>query len=113
MNTYGDGGNRTYNGRNKLDAASMDRFSVITTTYENEEGIITARGYKASTAKQVVRWADGVRSKIQEAGLALPLSPRTLLRVAQAVDIFGWSLDTAVQTEFLSRMDAERAALLK
>ena len=113
MNTYGDGGNRAYNGRNKLDAASMDRFSMISTSYENEEGILTSRGFKAGTAKQVVRWAQETRRKIENAGLALPLSPRTLLRMAQAVDVFGWPLETAAQVEFFSRMDAERAALLK
>jgi hypothetical protein len=39
----------------------MDRFSVISTTYENEESIITARGYKPSTAKQVVQWAGAAK----------------------------------------------------
>lgn len=113
MNTYGDGGNRTYNGRNKLDAASMDRFTVISTVYENEEAIITARGYSSRTAHQVVSWGQDIRRKMQDAGIALPLSPRTLLRIAQAVDTFGWSLDIATQVEFFSRMDQERAQLLK
>lgn len=113
MNTYGEGGSRTYNGRNKLDAASMDRFSVITTTYENEEGIITARGYTARTANGLVNWANDMRRKIAEAGMALPLSPRTLLRMAQAMETFGWSFEIAAQVEFFGRMDQERANILK
>lgn len=113
MNTYGEGGSRTYNGRNKLDAASMDRFTVLSTTYENEEAIIKARGYSARTANGLVNWANDMRRKIAEAGMTIPLSPRTLLRMAQAVDTFGWSFEIASQVEFFSRMDQERAALLK
>lgn len=113
MNTTGDGPNRTYNGRNKLDAASLDRLSYISTGYENEVEILAGRGYSKFTARQVVAWANAMRRKLEENGLAMPLSPRTLLRMAQGVETFGWSLETAADMEFFTRLDADRQSILR
>jgi len=113
MNTHGGGGSRAYNGRNKLDAASLDRLSFISTGYENEVKILTARGYKVRTAEQIVEWAQATRQKIDEAGMAMTLSPRTLLRMAQCIDTFGWTLRMAAEVEFFSRMEADKARNLR
>jgi hypothetical protein len=113
MNTHGEGGSRSYNGRNKLDAASMDRFSVITTTYEHEQNILMARGYKRQTAREVVMWAEKMRERLMEAGMSLTLSPRTLLRIAQGVEVFGWEMEYAVEVEFFARMDKQRQEVLR
>ena len=113
MNTHGGGGSRAYNGRNKLDAASLDRLSFISTTYENEIDILTSRGYKKNNAEKIVAWATVTRKKIDDAGMNITLSPRTLLRMAQAMEVFKWDLEFSANVEFLSRLESDKAALLR
>ncbi len=113
MNTTGDGPNRAYVGRNRLDAASLDRLSYISTSYENEIEILIGRGYSRFTAQRVVAWASTTRQKINDNGLSMTLSPRTLLRMAQGIEAFSWSLETAAEMEFFTRMDADKQNILR
>ena len=112
MNTTGAGATRAYNGRNKLDGASLDRLSYIATGYENEASIITSRGHKQETADKIVEWASITRSKIDNAGINVTLSPRTLLRMAQGMDLFGWNLPTSAEREFLSRLSPDQVEVI-
>lgn len=112
MNTYGDGPNREYVGRNALDAASKDRITVIDTGYENEDKILIAKGYTSTTAQDLVRWAAEMRRRIDRDGLRIILSNRTLIRMAQALEVYGWTFKETVEREFLARVgDAERKYL--
>jgi len=107
MNTTGDGGSRQYNSRNRLDAASRDRLTMIQTGYENEVEILVKRGIKKFTAKRVQEWATKMRQTIEREGLDVIISPRTMLNMAQALDTFGWSFDQTVRLEFLGKVDAK------
>lgn len=113
MNTYGSGPNRQYVGRNKQDAANLDRLTFISTTYENEDQILRRRGHKAQTAKQIVAWAHRTRQNIERAALTIILSNRTLIRMAQGIDVYGWTFEQAVEQEFMGRLDAETREQVK
>lgn len=113
LNTYGTGGSRQYVGRNTMDAASIDRLTIITTGYENEAAILVAHGYAKDTARRLEIWAAGVRKQIDGNQLKVILSNRTLIRMAQGIDVYGWSWETAVEKEFLSRFEKANADVLK
>jgi hypothetical protein len=112
MNTYGTGATRQYVGRNALDAATADRFTIVSTGYEHEAEIIRSRGYAASTADRLAGWAGEMREKVEANALRVMLSMRTLLRLAQAIEIYGQHFETAVEKEFLGRLDPEVRELL-
>jgi hypothetical protein len=113
MNTTGGGANRAYTGRARLDAASLDRLTYIQTDYENEVEILQAQGYRKKTAQTIVKWAQSTRAKIHDAGMTLTLSPRTLLRIAQAVETFEWAYPLAYEMEFFNRVDKDMVEYLK
>lgn len=105
LNTFGTGANRQYNGRNKLDSASIDRLTVISTGFENEIAVLKARGYDKALATKICNWANGIRQKIDEAGLPLILSPRTMLKVAQCIKDAGWTFQDAIEFEYYQAID--------
>lgn len=112
MNTFGDGPNREYVGRNALDAASKDRLTIIDTGYENEDKILIAKGFTSTTAQDLVQWATEMRRRINRDGLRIILSNRTLIRMAQAMEQYGWTFKETVEREFLARVgEAERKLL--
>lgn len=105
FNTFGTGANRQYVGRNKLDGASLDRWTMLSTAYENEIEMLTGRGTARALAQKIVRWANSTRKKIDDAGAPLILSPRTLFRIAECVEKFGWDFEMACDLEFTGRVD--------
>jgi MoxR-like ATPase len=113
MNTYGTGATRQYVGRNALDAATADRFTILSTGYENEAQIISGRGYTAETASRLEKWAHEMRTKIEDNALRVILSMRTLLRLAQAIEVYGQAFETAIEKEFLGRLEADTRELLR
>jgi len=112
MNTFGSGATRQYVGRNALDAASMDRITIITTGYEHEKEILLSNGYDEYTADQLVDWAASMRKTIDDNALRVVLSNRTLLRMADGIDFLGWDLEEAMEHEFLERLDADTRDML-
>lgn len=112
MNTYGTGATRQYVGRNALDAATADRFTIISTGYENEAAILRSHGYSLANAQKLETWAKSMRQRIDENALRVILSLRTLLRTAQAIETYGQEFDTAVLKEFMNRLEPEVRELL-
>jgi hypothetical protein len=112
-NTFGTGATRQYVGRNKLDAASVDRTSILFTRYENEDSILTGRGVSADLTHRLVTWAQAVRAKIDAAGLPISLSPRTLLRIAEGVQDFDWTLPMACEFEFYERISPDQVGEIR
>jgi MoxR-like ATPase len=72
-NTYGRGADRQYVGRNQLDAASLDRFAVITLDYD--ETLETALSGNVSWAKRVQR----IRREIEKQQVRHIVSPRATI----------------------------------
>lgn len=113
MNTFGTGATREYVGRNALDAATADRFTIMATGYENEAAILIQRGCDTTTAERLAAWAREMRVRIERDALRIILSLRTLLRMMQAITVYGQSFDTAIEKEFLNRLNPEDRALLE
>lgn len=113
MNTFGSGATRLYTGRNALDAASRDRLTLISTAYENEDKILMAHGYAQDTARKLLTWAAATRQQIDRHELPIILGMRTLLGIAELVDVFGLALDKALEMEFYSVQEADVVSLLR
>ena len=113
MNTLGNGADRAYSARNKFDAATRDRVSIIPMTYENEDAILEAHGFKTGTARAVTAWADRVRTSIANNNIPETLSTRRLIDIAEMMDATGRSLDEATLTEFYGRLDPDDARVLR
>lgn len=113
MNTYGTGATRQYVGRNALDAATADRFTIIPTGYENEAYILRAAGRQVRLALRLEKWARITRQKIDDNALRVILSMRTLLRIAQAVEDYRWVMDDAIEKEFYGRLDPDVREVLR
>jgi MoxR-like ATPase len=112
MNTWGTGPDRQYQGRNALDAATLDRFSFIPTTYENGVEILEAHGAPRALALQIEAWARRVREKIEANALRRVLSNRTMLRIADCVVNIGLPFNTAIEWEFAVHLNAAERELL-
>lgn len=113
MNTFGTGATRLYTGRNALDAASRDRMTIINTGYENEDAILVSHGYSRFTAKWLLDWAMVVRHRIDKHELPVILGMRTLLGLAELIEVHGVAYERAVEIEFFSVQDADTAVLLR
>lgn len=112
MNTFGSGATRQYVGRNAVDAANLDRVTIISTGYENEAKILIARGYKQKLASELENWAQRTREKIDQNGLRVVLSLRTLLRIAKRIEKMGYKKKDAIERQFLNRLELQDRELL-
>ncbi len=110
-NTFGNGASRQYVGRNQLDAATLDRFTVITWNIDSriEESIA------ALSPTYGERWLRVVRAVRVEAidnlELRAVVSPRATLRGATLLES-GVSYEDAVEVALLANLpEAERPVL--
>ena len=79
-NTYGKGGTIDYVGRNRLDAATLDRFIIVDVDYdENLERELTRNDEWANIIKQI-------RETIDEYGIKMIVSPRASMDGADLLD---------------------------
>ncbi len=85
-NTYGQGANRTYMGRNALDGAFLDRFEIVDADYDKK----VERGVVAHP--EILAWAKIMRSNIEKFALRRNLSTRKLIRYAHLRQN-GWEMD--------------------
>ncbi len=113
MNTLGDGPNRQYVGRNRLDYATMDRISIINCGYENEDKILASRKFNEPNIKRIINWTTKAREVIASKNLPIVLSTRRLLDIGEAVENFGSTVSEAIEQEFLARLQPEDAKLLR
>lgn len=111
-NTYGNGASRQYVGRNQLDAATLDRFTVITWDIDDqiEEAI---SGISPTYGQRWLRVVRAVRDEaINKLELRAVVSPRSTLRGATLLEA-GVTYEEAVQVALIANMpEAEREVLL-
>lgn len=112
MNTYGSGATRQYVGRNALDAATRDRLTIISTSYENEAQILQHHGYAQNAAQAVASWAETTRRKIDQTAVPVILSVRTMLAMCELIGV-GFNLMDAAQAEFWAALAPEIAEVLR
>ena len=96
-NTFGHGPNRTYAGRQQLDAATLDRFraGVVYVDYD-------AKIEEKTIRAELLAWGRDIRSKIAAHGLRRIMSTRFLKNYSVMIDAYPehYSLDTAKETYF-------------
>ena len=96
-NTIGLGGTFEYVGRAKMDAAFLDRFSILLWEYDEELERTLAGNDKWTTHVQTLR------ARAQERGLRVILSPRASIRGARKLAA-GMSWADVERTEISDRM---------
>lgn len=96
-NTFGHGPNRTYAGRQQLDAATLDRFraGVVYVDYD-------AKIEEKTIRAELLAWGRDIRSKIAAHGLRRIMSTRFLKNYSVMIDAYPshYSLETAKETYF-------------
>lgn len=108
-NTFGNGASRQYVGRNQLDAATLDRFTVITWDIDKNIEQSLAFGTEGKRWLKVVR---AVRHKaLDEMDLRVVVSPRATLRGATLLGA-GVDVKDVIETALIANMpEAEREVL--
>jgi hypothetical protein len=110
-NTFGTGASRQYVGRNQLDAATLDRFTVLTWDIDMHIEEALATGAFGTRWLRVVR---AVRMQaIDELELRVVVSPRSTMRGSLLLDS-GMSFEDTLEVALIANMpEAERALLRK
>ncbi len=94
-NTFGNGADATYHGRNALDGATMDRFRVgiVEMSYsdELEQRLVDS---------ELLSWGLKIRKKIYEKRMLKIMSTRVLLDGTDMIRNQGWTIDDVAESFF-------------
>lgn len=97
-NTWGAGASREYVGRNQLDAATVNRFALVSMDYDHAlESLIAASHY--AHGSEVAALMQAYRATCRAQSVRLVISPRNTTRTAKALAA-GLSLDDALGFSF-------------
>lgn len=110
-NTFGRGADRQYVGRNALDAATLDRFSVSTVFVDYDRALerrIASAICGDDSASMLLAWAHEVRDSIERNKLRRIMSTRTIKNAATLLGI-GRTLQSIQDTYFNGWSADERA----
>lgn len=91
-NTFGLGGNGQYTGRNRLDAATLDRFVLIPVDY------LESLEAKLCADKSLLKKLQGARKKLAERNAPQIISTRFIARAHTLVSVCGYSEEDAIYT---------------
>lgn len=99
-NTYGRGPDRAYVGRQALDAAFLDRFTVITVDVDEalEESLCLATGLDGVRVKAALAYVRHLRAKAYEYKMPLVFSPRRSESLCDAL-ADGFTVSEATEME--------------
>jgi MoxR-like ATPase len=114
-NTYGNGANRMYVGRNQLDAATLNRFTMgtITVDYDRKlEARLTPDrlGGNEAMAEVLLNWAWTTRERIDKNALRRIMSTRNILDAADCLHA-GETMDEVKTTYFEGWSEDEKRAV--
>lgn len=108
-NTFGNGANRQYVGRNQLDAATLDRFAVIEWLIDDElEGSLTT-GLNGKAWYMAVR---ATRDYVTEKNIRALVSPRATQKGSKLLDV-GQPLDEVIGATLLASVPEDKKADVK
>lgn len=84
-NTFGNGADAMYVGRNQLDAATLDRFKIgmVTMDYSREVELSLA-------SQELCEWAWRIRDKIRQNKLRRIMSTRVIKDLATMTELYEW-----------------------
>ena len=103
-NTFGNGASRQYVGRNALDAATLDRFSMSTVNVDYDRDLEK----KLTGNQELLSWAWSIRDKIDQTGIRRIMSTRTIVNATKRIEA-GASLADIATTYFLGWTADEKA----
>lgn len=110
-NTYGHGADREYVGRNQLDAATLNRFTLGTVEVDYDEDLerdLVGSRLDTDKTNELVNWAHKTRRLIREARLRRTMSTRNIEDSAKLMSV-GASLEDIKNTFYLGWSTDERA----
>ena len=103
-NTYGNGANRQYVGRNQLDAATLDRFAVIDWLIDDDLEESLAVGLNGKAWYMAVRAA---RDYVAEKSIRALVSPRATQKGSLLLDA-GQALDEVIDATLLASVPDDK-----
>ncbi|GAA4464276.1 hypothetical protein GCM10023189_43330 [Nibrella saemangeumensis] len=103
-NTFGTGADRSYVGRNQLDAATLDRFSILEFQYDEK------LEKQLATNKQWFKFVKTVRNSLKNERIVI--SPRATLAGCNLINT-GFTPEYAMQVRIIKGMDINLAAKVK
>jgi hypothetical protein len=109
-NTYGNGANRMYVGRNQLDAATLDRFTVL--DWQVDE---TLEAQLVANSDQGERWhlaVKNARQYVHDQQLRVLITPRATLRGVQLLET-GFELEQVMEAAILTSVPSDKQSVLK
>lgn len=105
-NTFGKGGNAQYTGRNRLDAATLNRFTIVEVGYE------ASVEKKLCPDQEIRERLQSLRKDLTKRGANEVLSYRDFEK-ATAMKALGWDLNRIIETLTASWPDALKKELVK
>lgn len=105
-NTYGNGANRQYVGRNQLDAATLDRFAVIDWLIDDELEKNLAVGVNGKAWYMAVR---ACRDYVAQHSIRALISPRATQKGSKLLNV-GQDLDEVIGATLLASVPEDKKA---
>jgi len=103
-NTFGNGANRQYVGRNQLDAATLDRFAIIEWFIDDELEESLAVGLNGKAWYMAVRAA---RDYVAEKNIRALISPRATQKGSKLLNV-GQPLDEVIEATMLGSVPEDK-----
>lgn len=104
-NTYGNGADRTYVGRNQLDGATLDRFTVL--DWDIDESLEESLLSPFEHGKQWLAAVRHLRNEVKTKNIRAIISPRMSIKGATALDL-GFPVHDVIQSVVLPQIPADR-----
>ncbi len=102
-NTFGNGADAMYVGRNQLDAATIDRFKVGMVTMDYAKNVEESIG-----GKELCEWAWRIRAAIRQNKLRRIMSTRVIKDLATMTEMYKWGPKEWAESYFTGWTTAER-----
>jgi cobaltochelatase CobS len=98
-NTYGRGPDRQYVGRQAIDAATLDRFTVIEIDVDKtlEDALCYASGLDSVKVEKVLAYVRALRANAERQKMAVGFSPRASVGMCKLLHA-GWNAKDAIES---------------
>lgn len=104
-NTYGNGADRTYVGRNQLDGATLDRFVVL--EWEIDDALESALVKPYAMGEVWLKTMRTFRRQVEDLGLRAIISPRATIKGAHELEL-GFKIEDVIHSVILPQMPSDR-----
>lgn len=118
-NTFGLGANRTYVGRNPLDAATLDRYVQIEMDYDltledrlTREAFAECGGTDVDTVSEWIGTARAFRGKCNERKINVVISPRALMFGARLLTADSWTYEQVLESTLYKHLSDDQRSQL-